>query len=478
MKILHIGWGYRPLRAGGLIEYTEDLMEIQIKNGYDIAYFCSGDTNLFVKNTYLKAWKHKKQFDVFEIINSPIQLIGNDGTLDPEADYSQDTIERLFIKALSQFSPDIVHFQEFFGLPTSFVKICKENGIKTVYTIEDYYPLCPTLKLLKPDRTLCTRVENVGVDCVLCCAKAKKVDTKFLLRNKAKTYFNKYINSFFKRKIKSILILLRTLMKSPSHKIQFLPLNDLKSYSNTSEYTKRRQQNLKNISTCDLLIAMSSRVSEIFSNYCEFTNLIVLNLTVKNIDLIEYKSINIDKNSIINFVGINILGGFQKGADLMFEVFDKIDKSNFKHKLNFNILGGLDSQKYGHLLNKYDFVKYLGSYEENEINTFLDKANGHIGIVPSVWEEAYGFVGIEFLAKGMPVIGNKMGGITDYVRNGETGWLNNSSTANEMFEIIESIIAEPDVINKINVQIQNCKFVKSMQFHFNEMDLIYKNLLN
>lgn len=27
MKIFHIGWGFRPWRGGGLIEYTEDLME-------------------------------------------------------------------------------------------------------------------------------------------------------------------------------------------------------------------------------------------------------------------------------------------------------------------------------------------------------------------------------------------------------------------------------------------------------------------
>jgi hypothetical protein len=31
MKILHIGWGFRPWRGGGLIEYTEDLMETQVK---------------------------------------------------------------------------------------------------------------------------------------------------------------------------------------------------------------------------------------------------------------------------------------------------------------------------------------------------------------------------------------------------------------------------------------------------------------
>ncbi|GAH32542.1 unnamed protein product, partial [marine sediment metagenome] len=38
------------------------------------------------------------------------------------------------------------------------------------------------------------------------------------------------------------------------------------------------------------------------------------------------------------------------------------------------------------------------------LNYILEKAD--VGIIPSIWEEAYGLVGIELLAKGIPVIGN------------------------------------------------------------------------
>lgn len=39
------------------------------------------------------------------------------------------------------------------------------------------------------------------------------------------------------------------------------------------------------------------------------------------------------------------------------------------------------------------------------------------------WLEAFGIVGIEALACGTPVIAYRRGGISDYVRDGETGWL-------------------------------------------------------
>ncbi len=39
------------------------------------------------------------------------------------------------------------------------------------------------------------------------------------------------------------------------------------------------------------------------------------------------------------------------------------------------------------------------------------------------WLEAFGIVGIEALACGTPILAYRRGGIGDYVRDGETGWL-------------------------------------------------------
>src|SRR3712207_8608199 len=37
--------------------------------------------------------------------------------------------------------------------------------------------------------------------------------------------------------------------------------------------------------------------------------------------------------------------------------------------------------------------------------------------------------GVEMLAKGVPIIGNAMGGIVDYLKPGVTGWLNSTNSA-------------------------------------------------
>jgi glycosyltransferase involved in cell wall biosynthesis len=81
----------------------------------------------------------------------------------------------------------------------------------------------------------------------------------------------------------------------------------------------------------------------------------------------------------------------------------------------------------------------------------------HVGIVPSLCEEVYGYVGIEFLANGIPVIGNRRGGIPDYVISGKTGWVNESCTAEELADIMAAVIEDPRSVLPLNKWIEaNC----------------------
>ncbi len=55
------------------------------------------------------------------------------------------------------------------------------------------------------------------------------------------------------------------------------------------------------------------------------------------------------------------------------------------------------------------------------------------------WLEAFGIVGIEALACGTPIIAYRRGGIGDYVRDGETGWLVEPDDLNGLIAAAERI---------------------------------------
>jgi glycosyltransferase involved in cell wall biosynthesis len=119
----------------------------------------------------------------------------------------------------------------------------------------------------------------------------------------------------------------------------------------------------------------------------------------------------------------------------------------------------------------------VGPYDARDLDRLLDEFD--VGVVPSIWEEAYGYVGVEFLAKGIPVIGNALGGILDYTRDGETGWLNQSADAEGLAEIIAAIAAAPEQVPELNASIRadRDQIVKPFGRHVEEMVGLYEELI-
>ena len=89
------------------------------------------------------------------------------------------------------------------------------------------------------------------------------------------------------------------------------------------------------------------------------------------------------------------------------------------------------------------------------------------------------FAGIEFLAKGIPVIANAIGGMTDYTRDGETGWLNRSCSAGELARILADLIEHPEQIAELNAKLlaNRGSIVKPFARHADEMDAVYREAI-
>lgn len=59
----------------------------------------------------------------------------------------QKTIERLFEDVLSEEMPDIVHIHEFEGLTAGIIDVVKKYNIPLIFSIHNYWPLCPQVNL-------------------------------------------------------------------------------------------------------------------------------------------------------------------------------------------------------------------------------------------------------------------------------------------------------------------------------------------
>ena len=71
------------------------------------------------------------------------------------------------------------------------------------------------------------------------------------------------------------------------------------------------------------------------------------------------------------------------------------------------------------------------------------------GVVPSVWPEPLGVVSLEAMSRAKAVIGSAVGGITDIVVDGETGFLTEPGDVDQLRGRMAELIADPDLRDRL-----------------------------
>ena len=76
-------------------------------------------------------------------------------------------------------------------------------------------------------------------------------------------------------------------------------------------------------------------------------------------------------------------------------------------------------------------------------------AEAQVIIFPSLVEEPFGRVGIEAMAAGRPVVAFNVGGVREWLRHGETGFLVPRGDVNKMAESVNLLLENPDLADKL-----------------------------
>ncbi len=483
MRILHTGWGFRPWRTGGLIAYAEDLMQAQAETGHCVGYFCAGRQYPLLRRPRLHRWS-RSEVRVFEVLNSPIHVALDMGTSDPLQELDEPHTERLFRQVLAEFRPDLLHLQELFGLPSSLIDIAHEAHVPVIMTLQDYLPLCPTLKLFDTEERVCLR-RDPGEQCSLCCAAAP-TDSKDLLRPTLGVHLVNLGRRMPRSRDAAWRAFHLASKRAPHRRSpKGSPVQDrtvppmveaAPPRAPAAAYQRRRDENVERLSRADLLLAMSHRVREIYSQLgVHPKRLRTLHLTVEHLASLRPRSFDGPPRPL-RFATLNGAASVQKGGALILEAVRRLDAAGLGDDYTLAV-HGLVEERFATELERSPAVSVEGPYDAGALDELLEGVD--VGIVPSVWEEAYAYVGVEFLAKGIPVIGNARGGITDYIQPGETGWLNEDSSGRGLAQLMAAAIRRPEDVCRLHGRIvaRRDELIKTLDHHVCELEDIYRGVV-
>lgn len=209
-----------------------------------------------------------------------------------------------------------------------------------------------------------------------------------------------------------------------------------------------------------------------FKNSRKYAVYNAIDFKMKEVEkLYELRKNTIESKQEIHYVYI---GGIEehKGIQWLLDSFMSVRKENIR----LDIAGkGLLEKIVYKSMEKDKRIKFFGFLNEQELRELL--MNCDVLIIPSIWEEPFGRVVLDAYIKCMPVIGSKIGGITELIKNNKTGILVETNNQNELSKEI-SLLEENRELN-ISMYQEILKFIGnfSIENQVKEFEDIYKNIM-
>lgn len=192
------------------------------------------------------------------------------------------------------------------------------------------------------------------------------------------------------------------------------------------------------------LIAISNAIRKKFYNISPNSNILVI---PNGVDLKTDFHRRGKLSSDINFVQVGKLSVEKNQITVLKAVRKLINRGIRNFKVSF--VGDGTTAATDELLeysNKYDlqpFVEFLGF--RDDVSEIIQSAD--IGLMPSL-QEAFGRVTVEYMLAGLPVIGANTGGTPEII-DSESGRLFDPINANQLAELMQNFILNPDEIRRI-----------------------------
>lgn len=445
MRILQIAHSFLPQNMAGTEIYTHSLSkELSKKNEVFVFY----RVNDFKKREYELSYGKFNGLNIVTV-NNTFRFCDSF-----EKFYRNDAITKRFAEVLDKTKPDIAHIQHLIFLSTTIVNEIKRRRIPIVFTLHDYWLICPQWHFLRKDLDICYN-DDIS-ECVNC------LDYQLSIKKLPKSIYTRF------RSITPGFIM---------HFLKKIYLNMAKSDLNSPlmpEKIRLRREHIKELcSTVDLFISPSSFLKKKF---------IVFGIPEEKIKFIPY---GVDAESFRDFerkssdrIRFAFIGTIlpAKGVDILIKAFNRIEDARAELKIYgrlFPYRGFEYYPRYIKRLVRDGNIRFMGGFDHGDISRVFSEFD--ILVLPSIWNENCPLTILEALSTKTPVIASRIGGIPELIKDEENGLLFEPKNPSDLYDKMRVFINRPDLIEKFRTAIDS---PKSIEANAQEIEKLYKGLLN
>jgi glycosyltransferase involved in cell wall biosynthesis len=390
VRVLHLVHQYLPEHVGGTELYTQSVARALVGLGHQTGIF-------YRHHAAGQGLKHHRDGDValwaaWSGLENPTRRF--------MATFGDVAIERLFVCALDDFRPDLVHVQHLMGFPVQLLRLLCQRRIPYVVTLHDYWWICANAQLLTNYGLQICDGPRLWLNCGRCALARAGMDALW--------------------------------PAAPA----LVPV-----------LAARARLQHQALDQADQLIAPTRFVKDWHVGH---------GLSAAQIEVLPHgierplePAPRVISTGSLRFAYIGGLA-WQKGIHVLIEAFKRV-----KGEAELWVAGSEASDPaYAHLLRSMagPRVRFMGELSREQVWGCLAEVD--VLAVPSLWYEAFSLIAHEAFLAGTPVIASRLGALAEVVQDGVDGLLVPPNDVSAWTAALQRLVDEPALFENLRTGVQ------------------------
>jgi glycosyltransferase involved in cell wall biosynthesis len=450
LSILHVIHDFLPRHQAGSEIYAFELCR-ELAQRHHVAVLCA-EYDPSRPHGHV-AWRVYEGLSVIEVVNN-----WRCGSF--EHTYRSPLVTAQIEHVLRAVQPDVVHVHNLMNLSFDLPALARARGIPVVATLHDYALVCPSggQRIHVAEQHVCDVID--AERCARCFP-----DSPF----HAQLSFARVAGAAPPPLSRAVLALAR---RHPRLARRFAAASrGVAPFLITPADIRRRLEAAQRIfNEVDLFVAPSPSIASEFEQ---------LGIEPSKIRVSDYGFVSLRRLPAatsrrgplrIGYAGTLV---WHKGVHVLLEAVRHLPAGAYELK----VFGSLDVfPEYCHRLRVQSAglaVRFMGAFERERAADVYEQMD--VLVVPSLWLENSPLVIHEAFMAGVPVVGARIGGIPDLLRNGEDGLLYDPASPAELTAILQDLIDGPGRLDSLA---RRRPAVKPIAADALECEGIYRELLD
>jgi glycosyltransferase involved in cell wall biosynthesis len=444
MKILLVAHFFPPQRMAGAeqraLGYAVELQQ----RSHTVQVLCAGDWE-----TGAEHWNGLTD-NLYEGVRVRRVNLNWTRAEDPNRGLFDNAMVETYVDGwLTEWQPDVVHIISLITLGAGVVHVAKKHDLPVLFTLTDFWMICPKINLVRGDGSLCDG-RTTDWECLRCMmgnSREFKGLTKLLPEK-----------------------MVETLLTKASRHVWLSRLRGLRGMA--LDMAERRRVLADIAQEIGFVTAPSTHLAKVMEDNGIFSSPVRVIHSGHDLSWLNGSPEKTTGDAIrFGYIGQLIP---IKGVDGLVEAFQNSMK---KGNASLSIYGNTDmNPKYvaslQAMVRNGNQIHFMGPFAREQLAEVLAEID--VLVVPSRWHENNPRVIQEAFASKTPVIGANVGGIAEFIEHDVNGLLFQYDSVGDLQAQIERVVTEPDILQRLKNGIQP---VKTIAEEMDEIEELYRSLI-